>query len=175
MCCRVGTTTEPIDSLIYPSGKSEESVRTSCTRRSWSVPTHFDPPSNPNGSSQCWVAIDRGLRLAEKRSLPAPSRNKWIETRDKIYEEVQTKGWNNEAGFYSQSYENKDVLDSSILIMPLTYAQDSSSVAISDTVVLGSFSTPAILDSERLWTLSDDLAIKEDSVRCRFYVSIRRY
>jgi hypothetical protein len=24
-----------------------------------------------------WVAIDRGIRLAEKRSLPAPNREKW--------------------------------------------------------------------------------------------------
>jgi GH15 family glucan-1,4-alpha-glucosidase len=39
------------------------------------------------------VAIDRGLRLAEKRNLPCPNRVKWFETRDKLYEEIQTKGW----------------------------------------------------------------------------------
>lgn len=61
----------------------------------------------------CWVAIDRGLRLAEKRSLPAPHRDLWIKTRDTIYEEIQTKGWNGE--FYGMSYENKDVLDSAVL------------------------------------------------------------
>lgn len=41
----------------------------------------------------CWVALDRGLRLAEKRSLPA-DRDRWIRARDAIYEEVMTKGWN---------------------------------------------------------------------------------
>ncbi|GAA5870661.1 hypothetical protein JCM1840_006769 [Sporobolomyces johnsonii] len=40
----------------------------------------------------CWVAVDRGLRLADKRSLPYPRRNKWLETRDAIYEEIQEKG-----------------------------------------------------------------------------------
>lgn len=50
----------------------------------------------------CWVAIDRGLRLADKRSLPAPNRNHWIEVRDKIYEEVQEKGWNKKSKFFAQ-------------------------------------------------------------------------
>ncbi|SCV71134.1 BQ2448_2722 [Microbotryum intermedium] len=69
----------------------------------------------------CWVAIDRGLRLADKRSLPAPNRNKWLETRDKIYEEVQTRGYNQQAKFYAQSYQSIDVLDSAVLIMPLCF------------------------------------------------------
>jgi len=41
----------------------------------------------------CWVAIDRGLRLAEKRSFPA-EREKWYQSRDQIYEQVMEKGWN---------------------------------------------------------------------------------
>ena len=40
-----------------------------------------------------WVAIDRGLRLADKRCLPCPNHHKWRETRDKLYEDIQTKGW----------------------------------------------------------------------------------
>lgn len=39
-----------------------------------------------------WVAIDRGLRLADKRSLPCPNRQKWLATRDALYDEIQTKG-----------------------------------------------------------------------------------
>jgi GH15 family glucan-1,4-alpha-glucosidase len=59
-----------------------------------------------------WVALDRGLRLAEKRCLPCPNRYKWMEKRDELYEDIQTKGWNAEKGFYSQSYDEKDTLDS---------------------------------------------------------------
>jgi hypothetical protein len=39
------------------------------------------------------VALDRGLRLAEKRCLPCPNRVKWITARDKLHEEIQNKGW----------------------------------------------------------------------------------
>lgn len=40
--------------------------------------------------------------MADKRSLPAPNRDHWVKTRDVIYEEIQTKGWNAEKGFFSQ-------------------------------------------------------------------------
>lgn len=68
-----------------------------------------------------WVAIDRGLRLADKRSLPCPNRNKWLETRDKLYEEIMEKAWNSDRKVFGQSYEDKDVLDSAVLIMPLVF------------------------------------------------------
>jgi GH15 family glucan-1,4-alpha-glucosidase len=32
----------------------------------------------------CWVAVDRGIRLAQKRSFPAPLA-KWLQVRDEIY------------------------------------------------------------------------------------------
>ncbi|PPQ68532.1 hypothetical protein CVT25_005454 [Psilocybe cyanescens] len=68
-----------------------------------------------------WVAIDRGLRLADKRSLPCPNRNKWLEARDTLYEEIMEKAWNKEEKYFGQSYEDKDVLDSAVLIMPLVF------------------------------------------------------
>ena len=67
----------------------------------------------------CWVAIDRGIRLAEKRSFPCQL-TKWRKVRDDIYEEVQTKGWNEKTKAYTQSY-GSDVLDASVLIMPLVF------------------------------------------------------
>jgi GH15 family glucan-1,4-alpha-glucosidase len=44
------------------------------------------------GKVMLWVALDRGLRLADKRSLPCPNRQKWLATRDALYDEIQTKG-----------------------------------------------------------------------------------
>ncbi len=38
----------------------------------------------------CWVALDRGLRLADKRSFPA-DRGRWLKERDEIYEEIMTQ------------------------------------------------------------------------------------
>ncbi|KAF5315037.1 hypothetical protein D9619_007479 [Psilocybe cf. subviscida] len=73
-----------------------------------------------------WVAIDRGLRLADKRSLPCPNRLKWLEARDTLYEDIMNKAWNKEKGFFGQSYEDKDVLDSAVLIMPLVFFMHGS-------------------------------------------------
>ncbi len=66
-----------------------------------------------------WVALDRGIRLAEKRALPA-DRAKWIRERDRIYEEVMTKGWNEKRRAFTQFYGSED-LDASLLIMPLVF------------------------------------------------------
>jgi GH15 family glucan-1,4-alpha-glucosidase len=67
----------------------------------------------------CWVALDRGLRLAEKRSLPAP-RERWLEVRDKIYQEVMELGWNEEKQSFVQAYGSEQ-LDASVLIMPMVF------------------------------------------------------
>ncbi|TEB27330.1 Six-hairpin glycosidase [Coprinellus micaceus] len=73
-----------------------------------------------------WVAIDRGLRLADKRSLPCPNRFKWLEARDKLYEDIMHKAWNADDKFFGQSYEEKDVLDAAVLIMPLVFFMQAS-------------------------------------------------
>ncbi|KAJ6480355.1 glycoside hydrolase family 15 protein [Mycena sanguinolenta] len=68
-----------------------------------------------------WVAIDRGLRLADKRSLPCPHRNQWLAARDSLYEEIMNKAFDKELKIFGQSYEDTDVLDSAVLIMPLVF------------------------------------------------------
>ena len=67
----------------------------------------------------CWVAVDRGLRLADKRSFPA-DRERWLKVRDEIYEEIMEKGWSQERKAFVQSYGG-DTLDASSLIMPLVF------------------------------------------------------
>jgi GH15 family glucan-1,4-alpha-glucosidase len=67
----------------------------------------------------CWVAIDRGLRLARRRSLPA-NEEKWLQNRNQIYEEVVNKGWNPQRKCFVQSYGG-DALDASVLMMPLVF------------------------------------------------------
>ncbi|KAJ5489464.1 hypothetical protein N7539_004354 [Penicillium diatomitis] len=69
-----------------------------------------------------WVALDRGVRLAEKRaSLPCPDRLHWIQVRDDLYDEIMERGYNKERGHFCQSYETREVLDASILIAPLVF------------------------------------------------------
>lgn len=67
----------------------------------------------------CWVAVDRALRLSERRSFPAP-RAKWFEVRDKIYEQIMKYGWNEEKQYFGMYY-GSDILDASITVMPLVF------------------------------------------------------
>lgn len=67
----------------------------------------------------CWVAIDRGLRLADKRSFPAP-RERWLAERDTLYEEILRCGWSDKRQAFVQAY-GSDRLDASNLIMPLVF------------------------------------------------------
>lgn len=67
----------------------------------------------------CWVALDRALRLAEKRSFPA-NRGRWMEARDLIYWEIMERGWNEKRQAFVQHYDS-DALDAANLIMPLVF------------------------------------------------------
>src|SRR5262249_34128850 len=53
----------------------------------------------------CWVAVDRGLRLADKRSFPA-RRGPWLETRDAIFDAIMARGWNAERGAFVQAFDS---------------------------------------------------------------------
>ncbi len=66
-----------------------------------------------------WVAMDRGLRLAAKRSLPADEA-RWRGVRNEIYEEILSRGWCEEREAFVQSY-GSECLDASTLIMPLVF------------------------------------------------------
>ena len=67
----------------------------------------------------CWVALDRGLRLADKRSFPA-DRQRWLRIRDEIYETIMSKGWSRDRQAFVQ-YFGSNSLDASNLIMPLVF------------------------------------------------------
>ncbi|HEX5226620.1 MAG TPA: glycoside hydrolase family 15 protein [Bryobacteraceae bacterium] len=67
----------------------------------------------------CWVAIDRALRLASKRSFPADW-NGWTATRDQIYEAIMKRGWNAKRGAFVQQFDGT-ALDASTLLMPLVF------------------------------------------------------
>jgi GH15 family glucan-1,4-alpha-glucosidase len=67
----------------------------------------------------CWVAVDRALRLAEKRSFPA-DRQRWLACRDAIYRDILDRGWNTDRRAFVQHYDT-DALDASNLIMPLVF------------------------------------------------------
>jgi GH15 family glucan-1,4-alpha-glucosidase len=65
----------------------------------------------------CWVAFDRALRLAQKRSLSGPL-DEWQRARDAIRHDIFTNFWNDDIQSFVQSKGTRN-LDASILLMPL--------------------------------------------------------
>ena len=69
------------------------------------------------GRFQCWVALDRAIRLATERGRPADIA-RWRDERNRIYAQIYERGWNPKRSAFVQHY-GTDVLDSSLLLMPL--------------------------------------------------------
>jgi GH15 family glucan-1,4-alpha-glucosidase len=65
----------------------------------------------------CWVAIDRGIRMAVKRSFPAPL-SQWREARDAIYRDVHEHFWDPKLGAFV-GVRDTHRLDAACLVMPL--------------------------------------------------------
>jgi GH15 family glucan-1,4-alpha-glucosidase len=65
----------------------------------------------------CWVAVDRGLRLAQKCSLPAPF-VKLADTRSAIHRSIFEEFWDADAKAFVQAKGSK-TLDAAALMMPL--------------------------------------------------------
>ncbi|MGW4081743.1 glycoside hydrolase family 15 protein [Streptomyces sp. NPDC004822] len=66
----------------------------------------------------CWVAIERAIRMANRRGLPADL-IRWQRCRDTIYRRIMSHGWSPSRQAFVQ-HEDTDVLDAAVLMMPLT-------------------------------------------------------
>ncbi len=65
----------------------------------------------------CWVAFDRAIRLADKRSLVGPL--DWMyATRDAIADDIHDNFWSEERQAFVQ-HQDAIVLDAAVLLMPL--------------------------------------------------------
>jgi GH15 family glucan-1,4-alpha-glucosidase len=65
----------------------------------------------------CWVALDRAIRLAQKRSFPVPL-ERWRQVRDEIYSNVFENYWDSERKAFVQHKDSR-TLDAASLLMPL--------------------------------------------------------
>jgi GH15 family glucan-1,4-alpha-glucosidase len=66
---------------------------------------------------QCWVALDRGVRLTRKRSFPAEG-DSWRRERNRIYRAIMKDGWSEKESAFTQAF-GSDALDAATLMMPL--------------------------------------------------------
>jgi pentatricopeptide repeat protein len=63
-----------------------------------------------------WVAFDRGIRIATRYALPADLVT-WTSTRDTIFNQILSEGWNDKRQAFTQAY-GSSYLDASLLLMP---------------------------------------------------------
>jgi GH15 family glucan-1,4-alpha-glucosidase len=100
-----------------------------CTLVEW-VCEHWDQPDEGIWETRggrknflysrlmCWVAIERAIRMANRRGLPGDL-NRWRECRDTVYRRIMDRGWSETRQAFVQ-HEDGDVLDAAVLMMPLT-------------------------------------------------------
>ena len=69
------------------------------------------------GRLMSWVAFDRAVRLAQARGRPGDTA-RWTSMRDMIYRQIMERGFDHKREAFVQHY-NTDVLDASLLYMPL--------------------------------------------------------
>ncbi len=64
----------------------------------------------------CWVALDRGIRLAAELRLDHHTVDAWRLARDELREVILHRGWSEPAGAYTQSFGSEE-LDASVLLL----------------------------------------------------------
>ncbi|MGH7697687.1 MAG: glycoside hydrolase family 15 protein [Candidatus Dormibacteria bacterium] len=66
----------------------------------------------------CWVALDRGIRLAHELKVAETKRAQWIWTRERVRHTILTRGWSDKLGAFRQVLD-EDQLDATALMIPL--------------------------------------------------------
>ena len=67
----------------------------------------------------CWVAVNRGIRLAQKRSFPAPL-ERWTKVQHDIYLDVFNNFWDPVRQTFVQ-HKGSTTVDAASLLMPMTF------------------------------------------------------
>ncbi|RQH03103.1 glycoside hydrolase family 15 protein [Natrarchaeobius oligotrophus] len=66
----------------------------------------------------CWVALDRGIELAETGDLRAPLA-RWKESRSAVRDAIETRGYSESADCFVQYFDGDDALDATALLLPI--------------------------------------------------------
>jgi GH15 family glucan-1,4-alpha-glucosidase len=88
----------------------------------WTTPDHgiWELRGRPrhlvHSKVMCWVALDRGLRLAADLGFPAPV-ERWTATRAAIRAAVEGHGYDPARGVFTQAFDRPE-LDAALLLLP---------------------------------------------------------
>lgn len=88
----------------------------------WEEPDHGlwemrgEPQHFVLSKALCWSALNRGLELVEECMRKAPER-RWKKTRKEIREAIESEGYDQDRGVFTQTFGNKE-LDAALLLLP---------------------------------------------------------
>ncbi|NYD43713.1 glycoside hydrolase family 15 protein [Nocardioides panaciterrulae] len=92
-----------------------------------------DAVQHVHSKLMAWLAVDRGLRIAETHRLSDRRRRRWLAARDAIGVDVRAAGYSSALGSYTRSYGSPD-LDAALLVLPLVGLEDPHSSRVRGTV-----------------------------------------
>ena len=127
-------------------------------------PRHF-----VQSKAMSWVAVDRGLRLAERCMRKAPER-RWKKAREEIREAIETEGYDRERGVFVQAFGSAE-LDAVLLRLPVIefVAYDDERMIRTTDAIMRELDFDGLL---RRYTLDDGLEGEEGAfVACSFWLA----
>lgn len=80
----------------------------------------------------CWVALDRAVKIARRRHLPADF-ERWERARDAIREVVMARGWSEKVGAFAQAF-GSDTLDAAALRLAQVGFLDPADQRLASTI-----------------------------------------
>jgi GH15 family glucan-1,4-alpha-glucosidase len=80
-----------------------------------------------------WLALDRALRIGERRGLRTRRRRHWHAERDAIARDVQDRGFDEARGTYTRAYESSE-LDAAVLVLPLLGIEPPEGARVRGTI-----------------------------------------
>jgi alpha,alpha-trehalase len=66
----------------------------------------------------CWVALDRGIEMANDEGFDAPL-ERWREEREAVREAIEERGYSEVAGSFVQHFESDEAIDATALLIPI--------------------------------------------------------
>jgi GH15 family glucan-1,4-alpha-glucosidase len=92
-----------------------------------------DAQHHVHSKLMAWLCLDRALRIAETRAVPARRRRIWDAERCAIADELRTRGFDCTKGVYTRTYGSSD-LDASMLLLPVVGLEPPGSARVTNTV-----------------------------------------
>jgi alpha,alpha-trehalase len=81
----------------------------------------------------CWVALDRGIEMANDEGFDAPL-ERWREEREAVREAIEERGYSEAAGSFVQHFESDEAIDATALLIPIYEFLPSEDERVQNTI-----------------------------------------